>query len=349
MTKAKSFQVRELAPLDMEVEGEIKKAIDFIRDARRILISSTLTSDGDSIGSQIGLLHLIRSLKQDENYEVIIVNESPVPGRYRFLPDTDQILSFKEYSSLKDNKSFDLGFVCDGGIERTGVVAPLFESIPRNVLVDHHAIGSQAEYAAKALDLKASSTCEIVFNFFEIANTPLTQAVASHLYVGIVFDTGFFKHSLTTPRTHYVAAELIRTGIDFSYLSDRALLERTWTAQLLLKKLLENMRRSSDAKIVISSWSRQEMDEINFQDGDQEGMINQLYYTEGAEVVALFTEVGKNQIKVSFRSKGALNVAEFARRLDPMGGGHARAAGCSLSGSLEEVSQRVFEELQKLV
>jgi phosphoesterase RecJ-like protein len=325
--------------------NEMKRLQALIQGANTILISSTLTSDGDSIGGQLGLKEIVRQIGGDDK-NVWIVDESPVPERYTFLSGSDQILSWEDFQKLKVKPSFDLGITCDGGVERTGVVAELFQGIPHKVLVDHHAVGSQKTYDATLLDLEVSSTCELVYLIFEELGLTVDASLAEALYVGIVFDTGFFKHSLTKPRTHHVAAQLIAHGINFSKISDRAILERTWEAQLLLRQLLGNMIRSDDGRVILSHWSAAELKEIGFKDGDQEGMINQLYYTDTAEVVALITELEPGDLKVSFRSKGQLNVAELARSLNPEGGGHVRAAGCSLRMQLFDARDLILKSVQ---
>lgn len=335
-------QVLRVFPLDDQLKSEFEKFFGLVAQAKRILISSTLTSDGDSIGAQLGLFFLIRELRKDDLPEIVIVNESPVPERYSFLPETGQIMTLEQFEKSGVSRDFDLGVTLDGGVERTGVVAQLFKNIDNIILVDHHAVGSQLSYSATILDLESSSTCEIVYNLFEAAGLSVTKEVAEHLYIGMVFDTGFFKHSITKPRTHHVAAALIATGIDFSQISDRALLERTWSAQLLLKKMMSNVQAAHDGKLIYSFWTKADMEEIGFQDGDQEGLINQLYYTDSAEMVVLFIEMEPGEVKLSFRSKGHVNVAEFARSLNPEGGGHVRAAGCALTGTLPEIIEDVL-------
>jgi phosphoesterase RecJ-like protein len=347
MTNPKAFKISEVSPLGPDLLREFEKALILIKSARRILISSTLTADGDSIGAQMGVLYFLRALGKKDS-DVTIMNHTEVPERYRFLPEISKIQGFDPHRS-RELETFDLGIVCDGGVERTGSVSSFFQGIKNCILIDHHVIGSQQEYSAKILDLNASSTCEIVYNLFDWAGVKVSPEIAQYLYLGIVFDTGFFKHSLTTPRTHQIAGELIRTGIDFSHLCDRALLERTWSAQRLLLKLLQNMELYADGRLLLSSWSQSELQEIHFKDGDQEGMINQLYFTQGVKVVALLTEMPDASVKVSFRSKGDFNVADLARTLDPGGGGHVRAAGCSLNNSLPEAKELIKTKIYSLI
>lgn len=327
---------------------ESKKFFDLLKDSRSILISSTLTSDGDSIGAQLGLLDLILKLRKGKKTTVRLINQSVVPDRYKFLKNSNLILSWDEWLLKKETIEFDLGVVCDGGVERTGIVQPLFEKIKNCVLVDHHAIGSELKYASRILDLTSSSSCELVYHLYERAKLKVSSDVAEALYIGMVFDTGFFKHSLTTPRTHLVAAKLIETGIDFSKICDRALLDRTLESQYLLQSLLNQMEVLKGGRIVTSYWTLDDFEKIKPKDGDQEGMINQLYYTETAEVVALFVE-RENDVKISFRSKGRVNVAAFARKLNPSGGGHVRAAGCTMDGDLREIKSQVLAELSQIV
>lgn len=349
MLKTKTSKVSKLFPLNAKIKKEAEKFFKLLRNSESILISSTLTSDGDSIGAQLGLAQLVRSLRKGKKTKITIVDHSSVPKRYQFLEGSDQILSIADWGNKNLKPQFDLGIVCDGGVERTGDVQPLFKSLKNCVLVDHHAFGSDLKYAARILDLESSSSCELVYHLFELAKISVKSKLAEALYVGIVFDTGFFKHSLTKPRTHHVASNLISTGIDFSKISDWAILDRSWEAQLLLKTMLDNMERSAGGKLISSFWTAEDLNAINPRDGDQEGMINQLYYTEGTEVVALFVEKeNKRDVKISFRSKG-FNVAEFARSLTEYGGGHIRAAGCTLKGSLQDVRPRVLELLARVL
>ncbi len=345
MSKLKPTFVTSTYPLSPRLLKESKKLFSLIKKSKSFLISSTLTSDGDSIGAQLGLVALIKALRAGKKSEIVLVNQSPVPERYKFLMGSSAIISRDDY---QESRIFDLGLVCDGGIERTGNVQELFTRVNASAIVDHHAVGSTLAYDSRVVDTEASSSCELVYLLMELSRTKLTKAVAEALYIGMVFDTGFFKHSLTKPRTHLAAAKLIETGIDFSKISDRALLDRTWKAQLLLKTLMVNMEALSDQRLIVSCWSKRDLDAIDPEDGDQEGMINQLYYTDSAEVVVLFTE-GDDAIKVSMRSKGRVNVADFARSLTPDGGGHFRAAGCTLSGSLDDVKRNVVSKLRALV
>ncbi len=347
MTKKLWGAVLDRFPLSSEFQAEADRFLALVKSAKHILISSTVTSDGDSVGAQLGILHLIRALRSDAPPKITLVNESEVPERYRFLACSEEIVSWEAYQK-RPKETYDLGIVLDGGIERTGSSKILFENLPC-VLVDHHTVGSRLSYASKLLDIEASSTCEIVYSLFEYFKLPVSPKLAEILYVGLIFDTGFFKHSLTKPKTHYVAAELIGTGIDFSDVADRAILQRSWSGQLLLTKLLVNMQKTPCGRVVHSEWSQKELDEIQFKDGDQEGMINQMYYTDTAEVVALFVEQADKHVKVSFRSKGKINVAEFARSLNPDGGGHVRASGCTLEGKLSDVRAEVVKKLLKVL
>lgn len=342
------IKVSNVFPFDSQLQSEADKFKKLIAQSKQILISSTSTSDGDSIGAQLGIYALVAALRGGKTDGIWMVDHSPVPNRYGFLKDADKILSIQDFDKLESKPSFDLGITLDGGTERTGDVRKLFEKIPA-VLVDHHAVGSPLEYASRILDLEASSTCELVYHLFEYFDMPVNKEIAESLYIGIVFDTGFFKHSLTKPRTHFVASHLVETGIDFSKISDKALLERTWEAQQLLKLLLNNMEKFKDGRIVSSHWSLAELNKINPRDGDQEGMINQLYYLEGSEAIALFVEKDEGEVKISFRSKGKVNVAEFARSLNPDGGGHVRAAGCVMKGSLADVKIAVVKKLHSLL
>src|SRR4051812_44709382 len=120
MLKNKAFRVRDLAPMEAALLEELRKFESLAKDAREILISSTYTSDGDSVGGQLGLLALLTAIRGGKADGITIVNHSPVPDRYSFLKGSEKIVTvgqFKKSAAGVGGKKFDFGIVCDGGTE----------------------------------------------------------------------------------------------------------------------------------------------------------------------------------------------------------------------------------------
>jgi len=191
----------------------------------------------------------------------------------------------------------------------------------------------------------------MVFEFIDHPDwkIPLTLDIAECIYAGIIFDTGSFKYSLTSPKTHRIAARLLETGIDASKISERVLLSKSYAAVKLMAAVLSGVKRDPRGAILWGVITEKMLQETGAQPSDEEGIISQYCFTDGVEVSVLFKEMGGNKTKVSFRSRGHLDVGAFAKTLHPTGGGHERAAGCTLDGTLKEVQQRVLKALERIL
>lgn len=327
-------------------EQHVGRILELIRDGKSFLITSQLDPDGDSVGSQLALRRVILAERGPEIADRIsIVNQVACPKRYGFLPDASSIVTPED---VKD-RAFDVGFVLDGGVDRTGTARSLFDGCARKVIVDHHKTTTSAGYDVPFIEPTMSSTAEMVYSIIEDTRTKaeLGPEIAAQLYLGMIYDTGSFQYALTTPRTHRIAALLLEQGIKHSEISEKVMLESPLSAKVLLGRTLNAMRILEDGKIVWTQVSRELARETNTTDEDVRGIITQMIFVEGVRVALLFYEKDDGKVKLSLRSREGFDVANFARFLDPGGGGHARAAGCSLSGTLDEVSARVVAEVVK--
>ena len=323
-----------------------------------ILITSQLDPDGDSVGSQLALRRvLLAELGAAAADRIAIVNQVACPKRYRFLADSESIVTPEEVAG----RSFDLGFVLDGGVDRTGNVRPLFEGCRKKVIIDHHKTTQGAGYDVPFIDPKLSSTAEMVYGIVEDPRSQarLDAAMAAQLYLGMIYDTGSFQYAATTSRTHRIAALLLEQGISHADIAERVMLESPLSAKVLLGKTLAAMRIEAGGRVVWTTVSRELALETRTTDEDVRAIITQMIFIEGVRVALLFYEREPGKVKLSLRSRAggpgetpgereradAFDVANFARTLDPGGGGHARAAGCMLAGDLHEVSRRVVETL----
>ncbi|MCI0528594.1 MAG: DHHA1 domain-containing protein, partial [Nitrospira sp.] len=197
----------------------------------------------------------------------------------------------------------------------------------------------------------ASSTSELIFEFIEHPDwkIPLTPDVAECIYAGIIYDTGSFQYSLTSPKTHRIAAKLLETGITAWKINEQILLAKSYPALKLLTAVLSQVHRDNRGGILWSVLTPKMLEETGAQPHEEEGIITQYNFTDGAEVAVLFKETDKGKIKVSLRSRGKVDVGALAKTLHPGGGGHERAAGCTLDGKLEDVQQQVLRALEKVL
>ncbi len=318
-----------------------------LRRAERVLITAPGNADGDSIGSQLALRRMIQH--RFPKVEVSIINDEDLPARYRFLPDVDVVETPESHLEAGKPDRFDVAFIVDGGIDRAGRVRSMFEAAPVQVFIDHHIVSVDYPYTIRMVDPAASSNTELLYYisqspYFE---TPLDRDFCQHIYLGLIFDTGFFRHSNTTPEAMELAAKLLRTGFDFTRVGERGMLERSYSSLQLMSEILSKAKLEMDGRIVWSSISLDAMKRHKAEADDREGIIDHLFLTVGIDVALLFFELEPKCTKVSLRSHGRLDVAAFARSLTVQGGGHKKAAGGLFQMPIDKVIPHVLRELEE--
>ena len=337
MTDAKKFQAQL---------NEFEAAL---RSAGRVLLTSPGTADGDSVGAQLALRRMLAH--RFPNLKIEIVNDDPLPDRYRFLPDVEHVQTPESFAKQGKSKDFDLGVIVDGGIDRAGRVKEWFDHCKVKVFIDHHSVSVDYPYTIRIVEPKASSTTELMYYLSQTSffNTPIDADFAQQIYLGLIFDTGFFRHSNTTPEAMELGAQLLRTGFDFTRVGERGMLERTFASVQLLAATLNRAERIAGGKIIWSVITREKLDELGANDDDREGIIDHLFLTQGIDVAILFYEMSDRETRLSLRSHGNLDVARFARSLTKRGGGHTKAAGANIEVSFKECYKDVLEKLTKAV
>jgi phosphoesterase RecJ-like protein len=320
-----------------------------VTSCRTILISGQGNPDGDSVGAQLALYDILTQQKQatrpEEAFEIVIANDEMPPALYKFLPGIDRIV---EAESIV-GRNFDVGFILDASTDRTGQVLPILQRCRDTINIDHHRTSAANTDTIAWVEPDKSSVCEMIYDFFEHPDwaVTVTPEIAACLYAGIIYDTGTFRYPSATARTLRIAASLLDTGIDFSRIVEQVLLEKSRVALSLLTSVLTNLYWDETGQIVVGTVSQQLWKQVGAQIGDEEGLITQYAFTKEAKVAVLLRELPSQNIKVSFRSRGALDVGQLAKTLHPKGGGHPRAAGCTLQNTLDDAQTRVIRALQK--
>jgi len=329
-----------------------------LMSARSVVITSEPYPDGDAFGAEVALrevaLHAFARAGDAGSRTVRLVNEKGCPKKYLSLAGAGRI---ETLASVPPGE-IDVGIVVDGGIERAGDARKLFERCRTKVYIDHHKMGSRERYDIVMSDPRATSTTQLIWPFFddpEIA-TPLSRDAAEAIYLGLIYDTGSFQYPCTRPSTHVIAARLMEAGADFARIHERALLTQEFEDILLHGKVLAGARRlGSGREIVVASVPQALVRGTKVTGDGYDKLVQTLCFIEGSEVAVLLREQPHGQWKASLRSKGLVDVAAVARALDPDGGGHDRAAGCTLDGPEEAavaravalIDERVREALAK--
>lgn len=328
-----------------------QKVVEKIDESSSFLITGTAHADGDSIGAQLALRRLILKYKvaRKQSCTIEVINEDEPPPRYQFVEDADLIQRFSDDLAAKFAKErFDMAFVLDGGSERCGTVETLFDRSRCCVLVDHHRYGSEKRYDLSYADPDASSTTTLIYQLFDAVRdqVKLDKAMAAQIYLGIIFDTGFFRHPNTTPKTMRIAAELMETGFDFPRVALKGLIEADEVAKRLLGHVLGSFSTAEGGRICWASMPWALFENARAELDHSEGIVEQLIAITGVEVAFLLIEQPDNSIKISFRSKGGKDVGRLARGISEDGGGHKGAAGCRIEFStLDAAEKSVLDRL----
>jgi phosphoesterase RecJ-like protein len=316
-----------------------------LKSARSPLLTTHVNADGDGAGSEVALAAWLRS----RGARPIIVNPTRFPDRFRFLlDDTVQVLEPGEDADP------DLVVVLDTGEpSRIGKVARSARGHDV-VVVDHHPPSDSGFDAdAAVLDPSACATGELVYDLIRTAEHDAPSApewppaVAAALYAAIVTDTGSFRFANTTPRTHAIAGDLVRRGVDPEEMY-RHIYATVPLRQLhVLRAALDNLDVDPDLPISWVSIPHNVIAELGVTADDLDGVVEYPRSIEGTEVALVFRETVEGGTKVSLRSNGAVDVNAIARHFG--GGGHVKAAGAVVGKPLAAARDAVLAEVRAAV
>ena len=310
-----------------------KEFLALCKGAKRILLTGPQSLDGDSIGACLALSEMLH------NQCDAIVDVCGIPthqyehlrGVQSWLPDTGL------------QSQYDVAIVVDGDRFRLSPsVETAFNAAATTVIIDHHKSTDTTSYTLAWLDATAVSTCSMIHELLEAWNEALTPSIAEALYVGILFDTGGFQHSNTNPQTLRLAATLIEQDFDANRTYIKVVKEKRTQGWKLQSAMFQNSRVLFNGAIHIGWISYETMESLGCNNGDIEGLVNDLRCTTGVDFAALIVGLENGTHKVSLRSNPTfmgytgLDCAHLAQTLSRRGGGHTRAAGARLDCSLQE-------------
>jgi len=311
------------------------QAIELINKSDNIYICSHVQPDGDNIGSTLGLYMAISKIKE----RVYVIKSDDIPSDYKFLPNSHV---FKEYDT---NSDVDLFISLDSSdIERLGPGKELLRKAKKVINIDHHVTNDNFGDINIVLP-DASATGEIVYKFIKRLDVDIDKDIATCLYTGISTDTGRFMYSNTTYETHLIISDLLKTGIDLNSININLYQNRSIERTKLFLEVLYNMEFFLDNKVAVAIVTQQMMEKNNAKLEDTEGIVSFMRDTGPIEVACLLKEISENEVKVSLRSKRYVDVSEIALKFD--GGGHVRAAGCTIYDTMDNVKNIVLDEILK--
>lgn len=287
-----------------------------LRAADNILVTAHVNPDGDAIGSTLAMLQILRAMGKN----VAVYIDDKIPKNFSVMPFAEEIRQPREDEKF----SADLLVILDTSPDRIGNVKNLTDAPILNI--DHH-ITNSGDEGDLYVDANAAATCEIIFQLCKELDAEISKNVAVCLYTGLATDTGFFNYSNTRPSTLRAAADLVEAGVEPNLISEQVEI-RSFRDIQIMSAALQTTKLFYGGKVAGMFIDR----ELYKQVETTEGLIDLIRVIDGVEVAFLLTEKEKNVCRVSMRSKG-VEVSSIAKRLG--GGGHVRAAGCTINKNLD--------------
>jgi len=304
------------------------------KDVKSVAIGGHIHPDGDCVGSCTALaLYIKKSLPEVE----VTVYLEDIPTIF------DQItkgISFEH--AIEENKIYDEFYCLDCASDRLGFSKPLYDIAKKRINVDHH-ITNTGSGDENFIDDTAAATAEILFSLFD--KEKLDINIAQALYVGIIHDTGVFQYSNTSSKTLEAGALLISYKFDFPTLIEETFYQKTFLQAHTLGVALLKAEKHLEGMCVSSYIDQAFMKEEGITTQDFDGIVNQLRNITGVECAIFIYEQEDGNKKVSLRATDRVNVAEIAASFG--GGGHKKAAGCSIPGDIESIKERIISAVAK--
>lgn len=313
----------------------IKDLDSILENVQSVGISGHIRPDGDCVGSTLAVYNYIKNNYPRIDAQVFL---EPLPNIFSFLQNVEEI-----QHDYPQREKFDLFIALDcADKERLGNAVKYFDAASHTACIDHHE--SNLSFAEdNYIFPEASSTCELVYELLEKGR--VTKEIAECLYTGMVHDTGVFQYSCTSSKTMNIAGHLMDLGIDYTGIIDRTFYEKTYNQNRVLGYTLVKSQLYLDGQCIVSALTSDEMKEFDVLPKHMDGIVNQLRVTKGVRVAIFMYQNADGSYKVSARATDDTNLAELAVHFG--GGGHAKAAGFTMTGEIGQITEEIVAELAK--
>ena len=305
---------------------------ELLQGAKKVALSGHIRPDGDCVGSVMSVYQYIKKNMPEIEVKVFLETPSSVFGCIEGVEDID--------SSMETEEAFDIFIAMDCTADRLGNAQSIFDRAKTKINIDHH-VSNQGCGDINIVVPDASSTCEVVYDLLDPQK--LDVEIAKTIYIGMIHDTGVFKYSNTSPKTLQIAANLIAYGFDFPKIIDETFYEKTYVQTLICAKAVSESVRFMDGKCIFSVVDKAMMQFFGVGPKDLDGVINQLRIVKGVECAIFMYQLDAMEYKVSLRSNGLVNVSVIASFFG--GGGHVRAAGCTMKGTPHDVINNLSAQI----
>lgn len=310
---------------------EIGKLRDLLGMGGEILISSHMRPDPDAIGSVLALREMVETF----GGRPVCILEDDCPTRCLSLPGAKEIRTARELGQVSQ---YSRVIVVDSGSRtRIGIVEQFIATDALVANLDHH-ISNTRFGAINLVDTDAAASGELLFDLCHELQVKVTKSLATNMLAGVLTDTGRFRHSNTSPRSLQIAAELVEGGADISALTEQLYYAIPEEDVRATGRILDTLQMHANGRI--STMHVPVRDSVE----DPDNIIDIGRAINGVEVAVLLSEMKDGRIRASLRSNSYVNVSEIAAAFG--GGGHERAAGFRMSGTIESVERRLLPRLE---
>ncbi|CAM3146528.1 bifunctional oligoribonuclease/PAP phosphatase NrnA [Paenibacillus lupini] len=317
---------------------QLEAALAFMQEGDDFLVVSHVQPDGDAISSTSVIGWLLDQLGKSKT----LINEGESPSRLSYLRGYDQIVNYRKDKPVQ-TYTHVIAVDC-ADFRRIGEVSALFAQDVKLLNIDHHPTNNGFGTVNVILP-EAAATVEILFDIIEKSGCAIDVECATAIYTGLLTDTGGFRYSNTSPKVMDVASRMLALGAPGHKLADHLLEKMTMAKLKLLQRSLARLTFTEDQQIGWLYIAKDDMKDTGAVSDDMEGIVNYALNIDGVEVGILFKETEDGGVKASLRSAGKADVAAIAQSFG--GGGHIRAAGCRIQGTLTEAIEELVEAVRK--
>lgn len=313
--------------------NDLAAVVEALQKGERFLVAGHIDPDPDCIGSLLALDWLLDRLGKESQP----LSHDPILPQWKFFPRIERIASPEREAPWR-HVPWDTLVVVDCEVSRTGAVASWAERVETVINIDHHVTNDGTGHV-NLIRPKAAAAGEIVYDLIRAAGVALDANVSTLLYAALMSDTGSFRFSNTTAHVFEIAADLVRHGARPDEISREIYDTRSWSYVRLLGRVLDTLQRSPDGNVAWITLTQQMIREEGAREDESDGFIQYPRMIDGVEVAVFFKETESGKVRVGFRSKERVDVSQLAQEFG--GGGHPRAAGCTLERPLADVVQQV--------
>ena len=311
----------------------MEKISEVLEGIQTLGIAGQVRPDGDCVGSCMGLYLYVKENYPQIQTDIYLDHPKEVFG---YLDRMDEIKM-----ETAGEKHYDVFITLDvSSKERIGLAGEYFDTAKKTVCIDHH-ISNLGFGQINYIKGDISSASEVLYNLLD--EEKISRSVAMAIYTGIIHDTGVFQYSSTSPDTMRIAGELMKKGFNFNKIIDESFYQKTYIQNQVMGRVLAESILLQHGKLVVGYMKKKDMDFYRVDGKDLEGIVSQLRLTKGVEAAIFIYESQPQTFKVSLRSNGEVDVSKVAAFFG--GGGHVRAAGCDMSGSMYDVINNLSDQI----